>query len=238
MPSGSLGRRLPTDWKHVERYPLRALAATTPKVVEVEFPISRAWRRFYDQGSEGACVGFSCCMAKTVLDRHRYNASDLYLRAQLRDEWPTTPPDEGTSVRAGGDALIEGPRRVRLLRGGMRTYEIRQEDTIVAYRWATSVDEVRSAFAQGAPVVLGCNWYSGFDMPEYRGRGKGYWLLPEATGVVRGGHAIAILACSDERQAVRFPNSWGLAYPETWMPYSLLEQLLAQDGECMVMTDR
>ena len=99
MP-GPLGRRPPTDWTHVDKYPLMASmvpAKPTPVVigvnwyVEFDNPVKDdqghswiardgklskvrgghcvclkpkghsdpdAWWNFYDQGTEGACVGF------------------------------------------------------------------------------------------------------------------------------------------------------------------------------------
>ena len=98
MP-GPLGRRPPSDWKHVDKYPLTAATAPekpTPVVigvnwyVEFDKPQGRpgsvldrarreagkilgghcvclkprghtdpvAWWDFYNQGTEGACVGF------------------------------------------------------------------------------------------------------------------------------------------------------------------------------------
>jgi hypothetical protein len=95
-----LGRRVPTDFKHVEKYPLRIAAVRTPAPVTaginwyadfdhpikdkdgkywigkdhnklgsivagialcIPFLTSRdltSWYKYYDQGEEGACVGF------------------------------------------------------------------------------------------------------------------------------------------------------------------------------------
>lgn len=66
-----------------------------------------SWWDFYDQGSEGACVGFGCSHMMTMLNRKRYFARWLWDRAKEADEWPETVPgdDNGTSVRAALDVL-------------------------------------------------------------------------------------------------------------------------------------
>lgn len=52
MPEGPLGRREPTDWRHVERYPLRALAAPDqPKRTPVE--VGFTWWPEYDDPTKG-----------------------------------------------------------------------------------------------------------------------------------------------------------------------------------------
>jgi hypothetical protein len=43
---------------------------------------------------------------------------------------------------------------------------------------------------------------------------------------------------SDRRGAFAFMNSWGPYYPPTWMPYSLMDRLIDEDGEAVVITDR
>jgi hypothetical protein len=98
------------------------------------------WWIFYDQGAEGACVGFGSSRAMTLLNRRRYDARWLYLEAQKIDEWPGEDY-EGTSVRAGMDILRDmGHRRVL----GKRSTPPDVADGIAANRWAASVDEVRT----------------------------------------------------------------------------------------------
>ena len=63
-----------------------------------------AWWDFYNQGSEGACVGFGISRLASQLNRKLYDGFWLYHEAQKIDEWPGEDYD-GTSVRAGLDIL-------------------------------------------------------------------------------------------------------------------------------------
>lgn len=230
---GALGRRVPTDWAHVERYPLRALSPRqAPHGVPVPIGVNwyeafdnpvrgddrryrigsvhaglgavrgghcvcllptgtadlTTWWRFYDQGDEGACVGFGCSRAMSLLNRKRYDARWLYRNAQLIDEYADTPPEEGTSVRAGLEVLrTYGHRVVR----GLKVWQPRVGDGIAAYRWITSTDDLL--------YVLG----------------------------------------RENAAEVPLLNSWGTSYPEiVWIPVSVLDRLLREDGEFGVITDR
>jgi hypothetical protein len=67
------------------------------------------WWDFYDQGSEGACVGYGCSRIMTLMNRKRYFSRWLWDRAKETDEWSETNPgdNEGTSVNAGLRILFD-----------------------------------------------------------------------------------------------------------------------------------
>lgn len=231
MSGAGLGRRPPTDWRHVERHPLRA---TAPPVVERTLPLPSAYRPAYNQGEEGACVGFAWSWAMSILNRRFYDAFWLYGAAQRVDEWPGEDYD-GTSVRAGGDVLrLVGHKRLHRHR---HTHDPRPEDGIDRNEWGTTVDDVRACIADGVPVVLGINWYSAFDAPEIVNR-QTAWIGRGDLGWIRGGHAICCYGASDRRQAVKLVNSWGRVYPLVWLPYNTLGRLLNEYGEATKITDR
>jgi hypothetical protein len=166
----------------------------------------------------------------SILNRELYDVLWLYREAQLNDEWDDTPPGEGTSVRAALEIL-----RTK----GHKDYDIpepKREAGITEYRWASTVDEVRGLIALNIPVVIGVNWYSNFDNPvTYNGES---WVgRTKNLGYIRGGHCVCIHGASDKRQAVRFLNSWGAAYPPTWLPYKKLQRLINEDGEVGLVTD-
>ena len=232
-----LGRRVPTDWQHVERYPLTA--STTPsKPVPVAIgvnwysnfddPVKDArgrwwigkgdlghvrgghcvclepgdpstggseqdipsWWDFYDQGQEGACVGFGSSRMMSLLNRKRYDARWLWNQAKRVDEWPDTNPgdDNGTSVRAAMDILRT---RGHVLSGGSAVV---LGEGISANRWAIRTEQVLGALQSPANERMG---------------------------------------------AVRILNSWGKSYPHrVWMPLETLQRLLDEDGEATLVTDR
>lgn len=96
------------------------------------------WWDFYDQGSEGACVGFSVSRMATWLNRKRYDAPWLYHKAQKVDEWPGEDYD-GTSVRAGLNVLKNDGHRVS--RAGVSASPA-MEEGISAYRWLNDANDV------------------------------------------------------------------------------------------------
>jgi hypothetical protein len=238
MPERGLGRRPPTDDKHLRRYALTAETMPvlpTPVCIGINWysgfdaplqapngswwlPKSPLWGHirggheicikppllvdvlnwswYYDQGHEGACVGFALSRMMSLLNRQRYDARWLYREAQLVDDWSDTPPEEGTSGRAGCDILRDiGHSRVR----GGRSYRPDSAFGISANRWARSVQEIAACLdpASGGARVLN----------------DGYVVLL---------------------------NSWGTGYPHyVRMDLDSLERIVfGEDGDATVVTDR
>jgi hypothetical protein len=231
MPHGPLGRRPPTDFAHVERYPLTeprraGVVSPTPVVIGVNWYVEfdrpekdskgrwwvarddrlttvrgghcvclrpagsgdpDSWWEFYDQGDEGACVGFGISRLTSHLNRKRYDGFELYRAAKKVDEWPGEDYD-GTSVRAGLDVLrTQGHWLVT--RGHTRAAQL--SEGVAANRWVTSIKDCLSVL--GTP----------------------------------NGDSVEVL------------NSWGRSYPHVvHMPASVLERLWREDGEIGVVTDR
>lgn len=99
---------------------------------------SQAWWHFYDQGAEGACVGFGVARALTLMNRERYDAFEIYRTAQRQDEWEGEAYS-GTSVRAGLDVVRErGP--IQCFRG-KRTGP-NPLDGFLSNRWARDIADV------------------------------------------------------------------------------------------------
>lgn len=244
--AGHLGRRVPTDWEHVEKYPLtapRLAEITTPRPIVIgvnwysnfdspkkdsagHYWIGKgslgtirgghcvclkprgitdyaSWWDFYDQGAEGACVGFGSSRMMTLMNRKRYFARWLWDQAKKVDEWSDTNPgdDNGTSVRAALEVLRNRGHvywtNTTAQQAADEDWRLRQtispalNEGISAYRWIGSMDD--------ALQVLG---YSGLDY-------------------------------------VDLINSWGRYYPHlTRLPVTTLERLWREDGEIGVPTDR
>lgn len=69
----------------------------------VDQPDLEVWWDFYDQGEEGACVGFGLSRVQSLSNRETYHARWLYDEA--RKLWSPEDGSEGTSVRAGCEVL-------------------------------------------------------------------------------------------------------------------------------------
>lgn len=103
------------------------------------------WWPFYDQGQEGACVGFGWSRFASLMNRRQYDGFSLYHAAQIIDEWGDTPPESGTSVRAGGDVMRDkGAWRVRRSKVEVAPHPL---DGIDQNRWATSVEEIAACLS-------------------------------------------------------------------------------------------
>ncbi len=119
---------------------------------------------FYNQGSEGACVGFGWSRCMTILNQGSlYAARWLWDRSKELDQWPETNPgdDEGTSVRSAGDVLKASGHVSwqpdfadddHLERG---RYAAELGAGIQVFRWAQSVEEVHQVLGNERADELG-----------------------------------------------------------------------------------
>jgi hypothetical protein len=240
-----LDRRAPSNFEHVEKYPAPRRLQQTVSNVEKTLTFPDRYIPIYDQGAEGACVGFGESIMMSILNRKLYDALWLYREAQLVDEWSDTPPEEGTSLSAGFDILRDKGHR-RLWGGGSRPPEM-DEGIVGVNRWLTTVDEIRTAISLGKPVCFGINWYQAFYNPTMQKSGRGNkseaWISVQGAnwGRIAGGHCIVGCGASDRRQAILLPNSWGLGWGikgKAWVPYDAVTRLLGELGECAIVTDR
>ena len=86
-------------------------------------------------------------------------------------------------------------------------------------------------------LVIGVNWYENFMQPVLK-NGE-YWIgTTPKLGRVLGGHAIDAYWASDKRQAFKLLNSWNLDYPLVWIPYTVMDRLIREEGEVCVSIDK
>lgn len=245
QPGHGLGRR-------EAAVPFRRLLGVGVSVANIvtnvnkRLDINRDYIPRYDQGVEGACVGFAWSWAMSFLNRRFYAARKLYLEAQLIDPWSDTPPEEGTSTVAGAQVLMQ-QGHWRFARG--ITFAAAAFEGISGFSQARTVDEMRVAISLGVPIVLGINWYEDFDRPRWMDPGKGgnrWWIghpgfLNAATmnlGPIRGGHAICCFGARDDIEAFSLVNSWGVNYPVVQIPYVVMQRLLDEGGDAIIPSDR
>jgi hypothetical protein len=138
-------------------------------------PDRAEWQTFYNQGKEGACVGFGWSRCMSILNNDRYAARWLWDQAKMRDQWPQTNPgdDEGTSVRAAAEVLVAAghvswsePYADDDFHERAKYRPVLQEG-IKAFRWAKSVDDVHAVLANPAADEVGAvpllnSWGTGY----------------------------------------------------------------------------
>lgn len=178
-------------------------------------------RRRLDQGSLGACTGFSVAQALNT-DRHRRSdpwltgegALDIYSAATNIDPWPGDwPPDDtGSSVLcAAKSAVAQGHG--------------------TGYRWAFGLDQVLAALML-QPVVVGTVWRGDMFRVEPAG-------FVHASGGVVGGHAYCLHGLNVRDRYVWILNSWGTGWGwggRAKLSFDDLGGLLADDGEAVTIT--
>lgn len=183
---------------------------------------SYTWRCLdhFNQGQEGACVGFSWAHELLAKPKEKtyvreVDAHAIYKLALTLDAWPGENY-EGTSVLAGVKAVQK-----------------MFPDAITEYRWAFSFDDLIMALGYKGPAVLGINWYESMYEP-WNG-------IVEVRGDIVGGHAILAKGVNINRGTVTLHNSWG----EEWgnggdavISFADLKRLLKEDGEACIPLKR
>lgn len=177
-------------------------------------PGKRFWtrKRWFDQGSEGACTGFSTAHAITTTPRSNLDigpriARNIYYAAQRLDQW------EGEDYE--GSSVL----------GAMKASKRR--DFITSYRWCFTLDEIIHAVSYHGPVVMGVNWYSGMFRPDPDG-------VLRVSGNLSGGHAIQVGGVDPEKRVFRLDNSWGREWGvngSCLLTFSDMYRLLTEQGE-------
>lgn len=206
--------RLPSFDPRSVSYPVMA-------TIEVSKPRSYTWRcdYYFDQGQEGACVGFSVAhelSARPVAVKGLGDdfARELYRAAQKVDEFPGENYS-GTSVLAG-----------------IKTAQ--SMGYFGEYRWAFSLNDLVMAVGYKGPAVLGINWYEGMFRPDPAG-----FIHP--SGNVAGGHAILCNGVDVKGKRFRLHNSWGTDWGvggDCYLSFEDMERLLTESGDACIPVKR
>lgn len=206
--------RIPSFDNRSLAYPIRA-------TIEEKKLRSYTWScyDYLDQGSEGACVGFSigheiAARPVAVKGMTATTASSIYLAARYVDEWPGEAYS-GTSVLAGFKAATS-------------------LGYFVEYRWAFSLTDLALAVGYKGPAVLGINWYQGMFSPD----SEGYLHV---TGDIGGGHAILCNGVDVKKKRFRVHNSWGQDWGmggDAFISFDDMERLLNESGDACVPVKR
>lgn len=223
IPSKDLGQTI--RYKYLEE---------TVKSVEKEIPVPDEFVEYYDQGSDGACVGFAGSKLMSLKNGYQlYNPKKLWQMAKEFDGIKDTVfgDSEGTTV----DGAMRVLKKIGHVKKDTETWDINQG--ILTYKWVSTVDGFRTAIANGNPVQFGINWYENFNTPVLK-NGQ-YWIgLSKNLGSIVGGHSILGVSAFDSLDAGELDNTWGRSYPRVKIPYELLQRLMNEYGEAGLITDR
>lgn len=198
-------------------------------VISNQTPRSYTWRCdiHLDQGSEGACPGFSFAHelaaypapVKGMTDK--FARESIYWEAQKNDEWPggaypgAKPFYEGTSVLAAAK-------------------QVQKLGYITEYRWAFGLSDLILAVGRQGPAVLGVNWYdSMFDTKDCG--------FVHVEGEIAGGHAILCKGVNITDKYFVLHNSWGDSWGfggDAKISFGDMARLLDEDGEACIPVTR
>jgi hypothetical protein len=216
VPGKRLGRHCNHDPQSL-RYPVGTSARAITSVEHQRvIPV-------LDQGNLGSCTGNAAVGAlgtkplyDTLSDAQKKlltesYAVDLYEQETREDPYDGSYPPDDT----GSDGLTAA--KVCKSRG-----------FISGYTHATSLTAMQAAL-QDAPVIIGINWYEGFDHPD---PDTG---IVQIAGSIRGGHEVEVIGWDATRQLFHAVNSWSKEWGlngHFWIPVTVQDRLLDEDGDC------
>lgn len=185
--------------------------------------VSKTWSRrtpVLDQGDLGSCTGNASVGVLGTdpffagLDQHEdldeTLAVEVYSLATSLDPFDGAYPPDDT----GSDGLSAAKA-------------CKQLGLISGYQHATSLSAMVDALQVG-PVIVGVNWYEGFDNPDLAGKVK-------VSGAVRGGHEFEVCGVDVEARMFHAVNSWGTSWGKSghfFFSFGDMTRLLSEDGDC------
>lgn len=241
MTAGPLGRRPPTDFRHVEKYPLRALP-TTEQPARAPVLMGVNWYRNFDHP------------AKDSRGRWWIGLGDL---GRLRGGHATVLKPKGmvdpVSWWEWHDQISEGICVSEAVARCMALLNRKRYQPRPLYDWAQENDEWDGA----EPSYAGTSVRAGLDCARTQGmvlakRGELHvvkkGLITRAFVAEHGISANRWATTVDEvfaalgyegASAVPMLNSWGKGYPHVVLvPDAVVDRLLREDGEFGIVTDR
>lgn len=230
MSEERYGRRVPSDWRHVERFPLMRLAPLErpmPVILGInwyaafEAPVLKDGRYWLREDNLGRVLGGHAICVKPAVLTDYLGWWDFY--------------DQGFEGSCVGFSVSRAKSLVDRTRYGGRWL----------YKEAQKIDEWPGEDYEGTSVR------AGLEVLRTRGHrrliggvlqderlGDGIAAYRWATSVEEI-HAVIKMPLADSLGAVPLLQSWGRSYPHiVWLPDTVLERLLGEDGEAATFTDR
>lgn len=214
VPGKRLGRHVNHDPRSLA-FRVKAARALKTVLWDRKIPV-------LDQGDVGSCTGnaatgalgtvpdFDALASAVQGSLDEKMAVALYSSATRLDDYTGTYPPTDT----GSDGLsVAKAAKARGLISG--------------YLHATSIAAMNTALQSG-PVIVGTNWYVGFDSPDSTG-------LVKISGTVRGGHEFEVIGYDVDTDTYTAVNSWGEGFGVKGrfrFSGKDMARLLAEDGDC------
>lgn len=242
MTAGPLGRNVPTDFTHVDKYPLRALRAEErPKKAPVVIGVN--WYEAFDNPTQDS--------------RGRWWIGRDGNLGRIRGGHAVCLPPVGVpepySWWAWFDQISEGICVSEAVARCQALLNRKRYQPRPLYDWAQANDEWEGA----SPAYEGTSIRAGLDcarlvglVPAKRGEAhhvhKGTVTRPfvASEGIAANRWATSVdevleALGAEGRDYVDLANSWGRRYPRrVLMPATVLERLRQEDGELGLVTDR
>jgi C1A family cysteine protease len=191
-----------------------------------------------DQGDLGSCTGNAIAGIMEYLARKARKTTDvsrLFIYYQERLLEGTVNYDSGAYIRDGIKAVNKyGVPTENLWPYDVRKYTYRPTQAAytnaatrkaVSYQKCANFAAVKSALAQGYPVVIGFDVYESFESDTVARTG----MMPmpnKAREQLLGGHAVTIVGYNDTTQRFIVRNSWGTSWGDHgyfYMPYGVIQ---------------
>ena len=214
VPGKPLGR-------HVNWDPRSLQYRVTPQPARTLASVTHARRvPVFNQGSLGSCTGNAAVGA--------VGTNPLY--EPLPDGHPTL--DQKLAVSVYSEATFIDPFRDNYPptdtgSDGLSVAKIcHKKGLISGYLHATSLAGMQTAL-QDTPVIIGINWYEGFDDTDANG-------LVKVSGQPRGGHEVEVIGINMEAKLFEAVNSWGLGWGidgHFFFSFADMDRLLHEYGD-------
>ncbi len=186
-----------------------------------------------DQQTDGTCVGFATASGmkeyQELLDYEKLvELSPRFVYAEAK-KIDGVPGLEGTTIRAAMQVL----ENKGVCRENYWPYQPHQKDKpkegafsnakkfcIMTYARILNLDELRMSLTTKGPAVLGIQVFKGMLKTK-----TGLVPLPKRNERSLGGHAIAAVGYDDEKELVKFKNSWSNKWGEKGYGYLAYEYI-------------
>lgn len=225
-----LGRKEPVDWTHVEKYPLSAYPVTSPNPVVLginwysnfDNPVKDDKGRYWiGKSSLGSIRGGHAICAKPGVLRDYLSWWDYY--------------DQGQTGECVGYSLS---RCMSLVNRHLYRAEWLYMQATLIDPWPDNDNDPEAGTAVD----------SGFSVLKSKGHWRRMQNVPELSeGIdayrwctsVDEIHSVLKSPLANSLDAIPLVNSWGNYYPHiVWLPNSVLDRLLHENGEAGTITDR